>query len=78
MIIFILMLIDPMIISINNSSEAINGNYIFKNHERLILSNLYNIPNAIITLFIVIYLFLTLIVIVFITKSYQGPLRPSF
>nr|QNE85887.1 NADH dehydrogenase subunit 6 [Ophiogomphus cecilia] len=77
-IMFILMLMDPMMISVNNTSEAMNMNYMFKNHESLMLSNLYNMPNAMITLFMVMYLFLTLIVIVFITKSHQGPLRPNY
>nr|YP_010725889.1 NADH dehydrogenase subunit 6 [Nihonogomphus lieftincki]WDY83491.1 NADH dehydrogenase subunit 6 [Nihonogomphus lieftincki] len=76
-IMFILMLIDPMMISINNTAEAMNMTFMFKNNESMMLSNLYNMPNAMITLFMVMYLFLTLIVIVFITKSHQGPLRPN-
>nr|YP_010261317.1 NADH dehydrogenase subunit 6 [Gomphus vulgatissimus]UIB40224.1 NADH dehydrogenase subunit 6 [Gomphus vulgatissimus] len=71
------MLIDPMMTSFTNSPETLNMNNVSENSENLMLMTLYNMPNATITIFMVLYLFLTLIVIVFITKSHQGPLRPS-
>nr|YP_009927093.1 NADH dehydrogenase subunit 6 [Libellula angelina]AXZ70360.1 NADH dehydrogenase subunit 6 [Libellula angelina] len=40
------------------------------------MSSLYNNPISPITTFMVLYLFLTLIVIVSLTKSNKGPLRP--
>lgn len=79
-IIFIILCIisfaDPIIVSLNNTREIISINNVFNTTEKNIISSLYNYPNALITIFIVVYLFLTLIVIVYITKSYQGPLRP--
>nr|YP_009515645.1 NADH dehydrogenase subunit 6 [Nannophya pygmaea]ATL58833.1 NADH dehydrogenase subunit 6 [Nannophya pygmaea] len=42
----------------------------------MVMSPLYNTPGSYITVFMVLYLFLTLIVIVAITKSNKGPLRP--
>nr|YP_010725863.1 NADH dehydrogenase subunit 6 [Asiagomphus septimus]WDY83465.1 NADH dehydrogenase subunit 6 [Asiagomphus septimus] len=71
------MLMDPMMVSFNNSPENSNTINITENSENMMLATLYNMPNATITIFMVLYLFLTLIVIVFITKSHQGPLRPS-
>lgn len=76
LILGLIIFIDPIIISFNNSPENININNTLENSENIIIITLYNLPNALITIFIVLYLFLTLIVIVYITKSYQGPLRP--
>lgn len=72
----IIIFADPIIISFNNTSEITSIINVFNTTEKNIISRLYNYPNALITIFIVIYLFLTLIVIVYITKSHQGPLRP--
>lgn len=41
------------------------------------LTKLYNTPTSLITLILVLYLFLTLIAVVKITKINQGPLRTS-
>nr|YP_010131263.1 NADH dehydrogenase subunit 6 [Pantala flavescens]QPQ74970.1 NADH dehydrogenase subunit 6 [Pantala flavescens]QPZ75911.1 NADH dehydrogenase subunit 6 [Pantala flavescens]UPX00830.1 NADH dehydrogenase subunit 6 [Pantala flavescens] len=44
--------------------------------KKFVMTPLYNNPSSLITTFMVMYLFLTLIVIVSITKFNQGPLRP--
>jgi NADH-ubiquinone oxidoreductase chain 6 len=44
----------------------------------LILNKLYNFPINLITIILIIYLFLTLIVVVKITNIFEGPLRPRF
>nr|YP_002860168.1 NADH dehydrogenase subunit 6 [Davidius lunatus]ACB48050.1 NADH dehydrogenase subunit 6 [Davidius lunatus] len=75
--ILVVMFMDPLMISFNNTAENMDIMHLFKEHEKTTLTNLYNMPNAILTIFVMMYLFLTLIVIVFITKSHQGPLRPS-
>nr|YP_009316758.1 NADH dehydrogenase subunit 6 [Anax imperator]AOW43649.1 NADH dehydrogenase subunit 6 [Anax imperator] len=72
----IIIFADPIMISFNNTSEITSMINMFNTTEKNIMSSLYNYPNALITIFMVIYLFLTLIVIVYITKSHQGPLRP--
>nr|YP_010321748.1 NADH dehydrogenase subunit 6 [Asiagomphus coreanus]UKO32842.1 NADH dehydrogenase subunit 6 [Asiagomphus coreanus] len=73
----VMMFMDPMMVSFTNSPENLNTINITENSENMMLATLYNMPNATITIFMVLYLFLTLIVIVFITKSHQGPLRPT-
>jgi len=49
----------------------------FINENSLILSKLLNFPTNIISILMIIYLFLTLIVIVKITNVFEGPLRPK-
>nr|QHZ87450.1 NADH dehydrogenase subunit 6 [Anotogaster sieboldii] len=63
-------------ISLNNTNESLSFLTMFKMNDKYLLANLYNMPNSIMTIFMVLYLFLTLIVVVIITKSYRGPLRP--
>lgn len=58
------------IIQINDLTNLVNENYIN-------LSKLYEAPNNFITIILVIYLFLTLIIVVKITKSFIGPLRQN-
>lgn len=50
---------------------------IFLNEDSLNLNKLYSYPTNFSTIFIIIYLFLTLIVIVKITNLFYGPLRTS-
>nr|YP_010385110.1 NADH dehydrogenase subunit 6 [Cordulegaster boltonii]UPL65120.1 NADH dehydrogenase subunit 6 [Cordulegaster boltonii] len=73
--IFIYFFLDNYI-SLNNTNESLSLLNMFKMNEKYLLANLYNMPNSIMTIFMVLYLFLTLIVVVIITKSYRGPLRP--
>nr|YP_010725902.1 NADH dehydrogenase subunit 6 [Davidius fruhstorferi]WDY83504.1 NADH dehydrogenase subunit 6 [Davidius fruhstorferi] len=77
MMLVVILFMDIIPTSLNNTAESMEYMDMYKNHESLMLLNLYNSPNAILTIFMVLYLFLTLIVIVFITKFHQGPLRPS-
>nr|QDA21659.1 NADH dehydrogenase subunit 6 [Trigomphus carus] len=77
MIGMMVLFMDPMMTSFNNLSEVKSMMNILNNYEENMLANLYSMPNAMITIFMVMYLFLTLIVIVYITKSHQGPLRPK-
>nr|QNV49173.1 NADH dehydrogenase subunit 6 [Janthinomyia sp. PH-2020] len=44
----------------------------------LSLNKLYNYPTNLLTILLMIYLLITLIVIVKITKMFKGPLRPMF
>lgn len=62
----------------SNIIEIINNIIIFKNENLLSLNIIYNIPNNIITLILVNYLFLTLIAVVKITNINYGPLRQKF
>lgn len=71
-VILILLLLDPFIIVNPTMIE-----YERPNHIKILISPLYNRPSSNITMFIVIYLFLTLIVVVSITKFNIGPLRPT-
>lgn len=50
----------------------------FQNENSLSLNKLYNFPNNLITIIVIIYLFLTLIAVVKITNIFEGPLRPNF
>nr|YP_009114120.1 NADH dehydrogenase subunit 6 [Euphaea yayeyamana]AHC02118.1 NADH dehydrogenase subunit 6 [Euphaea yayeyamana] len=68
-----LMMIDPMTL-FNNSDEM----YTMDNQSEFWqTSSMFNYPNNIMTILAVMYLFLTLIVVVKITESHQGPLRSS-
>nr|AKF78365.1 NADH dehydrogenase subunit 6 [Nothancyla verreauxi] len=79
MMIFIMLLVfnDKFMWLINNL-EMINFNMInnFENENNLI--KLYNNPTMNITLMMIIYLFLTLIIVVKITNINYGPLRQSY
>nr|AIW64902.1 NADH dehydrogenase subunit 6 [Ictinogomphus sp. MT-2014] len=70
-------IIDPMAYYYTNTPEMTFNTNMMKSPESMDMLSLYNMPSAMITTFMVIYLFLTLIIVVYITKSHQGPLRPS-
>nr|QHD47858.1 NADH dehydrogenase subunit 6 [Nemoura papilla] len=75
-----LVILDPTFISSStNNFEGLNFlNTPFYQEEAVnSLSKLYNGPTSLITLTLVLYLFLTLIAVVKITKINQGPLRKS-
>nr|QHD47884.1 NADH dehydrogenase subunit 6 [Sinacroneuria dabieshana] len=70
--------IDPSIIWINlKNTETMFHSPLFPLNEEMTLSlmKLYNTPTNLITLILVLYLFLTLIAVVKITKIFYGPLR---
>lgn len=58
------------IIMVSNQSS-----YLIEN--AISLNKLYNFPTNLITIILINYLFLTLVAIVKITDSNQGPLRPT-
>uniref|UniRef100_UPI00315CF671 NADH dehydrogenase subunit 6 n=1 Tax=Libellula melli TaxID=3137713 RepID=UPI00315CF671 len=71
MVLFILLLLmDPFMITLPVNEQFMN------NSSNMIMTSLYNKPFSSITVFMVMYLFLTLIVIVSLTKFNKGPLRP--
>nr|YP_008238990.1 NADH dehydrogenase subunit 6 [Palinurellus wieneckii]AGN95861.1 NADH dehydrogenase subunit 6 [Palinurellus wieneckii] len=74
----IMMFLDPMITPRINAIA--NSLEVTKNHADL-TSNfiyfIYNSPTTILTLFIILYLLLTLIVVVNVTSVFYGPLRFS-
>lgn len=78
--IIIIFIIDKrLLLNIFNNTEIIIFNeQIFLIKENFLrLSKLYEKPNYIIILLIINYLLLTLIVVVKITNSFLGPLRPK-
>nr|YP_009117998.1 NADH dehydrogenase subunit 6 [Brachythemis contaminata]AJE75786.1 NADH dehydrogenase subunit 6 [Brachythemis contaminata] len=72
-IIMMTTLIDPMMTSLPSNQES----FILTENMKMVMTPLYNNPNSIITTFMVLYLFLTLIIVVYITKFNKGPLRPT-
>jgi hypothetical protein len=74
----ILLILDPsLLISETNNFEGLNilNTYFYQEEATNSLTKLYNGPTRLITLTLVLYLFLTLIAVVKITKINQGPLR---
>nr|QDA21724.1 NADH dehydrogenase subunit 6 [Deielia phaon] len=71
-IIMPLMFMDPFMI-LSPITEYLMVN---KSLLKMMMAPLYNNPSSAITIFMVMYLFLTLLVIVFVTKFNKGPLRP--
>lgn len=63
---------------INFESQNLFSITEYQNENSITLNKLYNFPNNIITIIVIIYLFLTLIAIVKITNIFEGPLRPNF
>nr|QHD47845.1 NADH dehydrogenase subunit 6 [Calineuria stigmatica] len=61
------------------TADMVSLNNMTSNNEEssLFLMKLYNNPTSLITLMLVLYLFLTLIAVVKITKIFHGPLRPK-
>nr|YP_008144685.1 NADH dehydrogenase subunit 6 [Ischnura pumilio]AGO19363.1 NADH dehydrogenase subunit 6 [Ischnura pumilio] len=70
------MLVDPMLLN-NNSEENMMISKMDDHYKSSLMASLFNYPNNLLTIFMVIYLFLTLIVVVKITESHQGPLRTT-
>nr|QRV62412.1 NADH dehydrogenase subunit 6 [Deuteronectes picturatus] len=62
----------------SNTIELINNLMFMKNENMKPLNMMFNKPNMMITILMINYLFLTLIAVVKITKSNQGPLRQKF
>nr|QRW36368.1 NADH dehydrogenase subunit 6 [Megaporus rufipes] len=80
-IIMYLMMDKTMIYSMfKNSNLTENFNKItwFKNENMISLNMMFNKPNFINSILLMNYLFLTLIMVVKITKSNTGPLRQKF
>nr|YP_010238753.1 NADH dehydrogenase subunit 6 [Amphinemura wui]QTE20677.1 NADH dehydrogenase subunit 6 [Amphinemura wui] len=80
MVILILMILDSFfMISGTHNFEGLNilNTPIYQEESANTLTKLYNGPTSLITLTLVLYLFLTLIAVVKITKINQGPLRKS-
>nr|YP_010155468.1 NADH dehydrogenase subunit 6 [Haemagogus spegazzinii]QQX45048.1 NADH dehydrogenase subunit 6 [Haemagogus spegazzinii] len=77
---FILFFIDKSIIEnfINNNemNSFLNNSLMMENIIEL--NKMYNFPTNLITLLLINYLFLTLLVVVKITKKNYGPLRPIY
>lgn len=77
-LIFNILIINEKIIFIDliENTESININNSINYQEiSLSLEKLYNKPTNIITIIIIIYLFITLVVVVKITNINQGPIR---
>nr|YP_010166722.1 NADH dehydrogenase subunit 6 [Oreodytes davisii]QRV62826.1 NADH dehydrogenase subunit 6 [Oreodytes davisii] len=62
----------------SNINENINSLMLTKNENMNSLNMMYNKPNYMITILMINYLLLTLVAVVKITKSNQGPLRQKF
>nr|QJQ37711.1 NADH dehydrogenase subunit 6 [Matrona basilaris]QJQ37724.1 NADH dehydrogenase subunit 6 [Matrona basilaris] len=68
----IIMLVDPILMS--NNSEDIK---ILESSEVINTTTMFNYPYSLMTIAVIMYLFLTLIVVVKITESHTGPLRSN-
>ena len=78
LILLILLLLDPL--CLNASVKIENSSYIDQHYYQLtplLLATIYNNTSIRLTLFIVLYLLLTLIAVVKITDTFFGPLRLS-
>nr|YP_010507230.1 NADH dehydrogenase subunit 6 [Diplocheila zeelandica]UXF64381.1 NADH dehydrogenase subunit 6 [Diplocheila zeelandica] len=79
---FMYMFIDYMMLNPtfknSNMIEMFNNMIMLKNENLMSLNMIYNLPNNMITLMLVNYLFLTLIAVVKITNINYGPLRQKF
>nr|QGU85627.1 NADH dehydrogenase subunit 6 [Paracercion v-nigrum] len=74
LVITMLLMLDPMLLN-NNTEEMMEMN---KFHDSSTMAiSMFNYPNNILTTVMVLYLFLTLIVVVKITEAHQGPLRST-
>nr|WNH42581.1 NADH dehydrogenase subunit 6 [Neoperla sjostedti needhami] len=71
------LIIDPLNFPLNEKSTDTSNNLlpIWINETTPTLMKLYNNPTNLITLTLALYLFLTLIAVVQITKIFHGPLR---
>jgi hypothetical protein len=78
MLFILLIILDPSFITFGtNNFEGLNfiNTPLYQEESANSLTKLYNGPTRLITLTLVLYLFLTLIAVVKITKINQGPLR---
>nr|YP_009648963.1 NADH dehydrogenase subunit 6 [Acisoma panorpoides]QDA21646.1 NADH dehydrogenase subunit 6 [Acisoma panorpoides] len=71
MLVSLMLMMDPSL-----SIKMITESTINSETSKMIMAPLYNNPSSLITIFMVLYLFLTLIVVVSITSFNKGPLRP--
>ena len=77
-ILLVLLLIDPLCLNSNVKIE--DSRYSYQNYYQitpLLLRTIYNNTSISLTLFIVLYLLLTLVAVVKITDTFFGPLRLS-
>nr|WNH42602.1 NADH dehydrogenase subunit 6 [Neoperla bella] len=79
MTIITLIFIDPLLTPLTKESAgpSLNPILAWNNELAPALMKLYNNPTNLITLMLALYLFLTLIAVVQITKIFYGPLRQS-
>lgn len=63
---------------INRELTEFNSRNIFIKENSINLNKLYNYPSNFITIFLINYLFFTLVVVVKITNFFSGPLRTIF
>nr|YP_009727754.1 NADH dehydrogenase subunit 6 [Rhinoestrus usbekistanicus]QHX99787.1 NADH dehydrogenase subunit 6 [Rhinoestrus usbekistanicus] len=63
---------------INNEMNSIYQMISYISENSLLLNKLYNYPTNMLTMNLMIYLLITLIAVVKITKLSKGPLRPMF
>nr|YP_010737990.1 NADH dehydrogenase subunit 6 [Stenischia humilis]WEQ92400.1 NADH dehydrogenase subunit 6 [Stenischia humilis] len=62
---------------LNNMDSMIN-NSLMINLNTLNVNKLYNAPNNFITIFLILYLLITLLIVVKITDLFYGPMRKNF
>nr|YP_009454595.1 NADH dehydrogenase subunit 6 [Atrocalopteryx melli]AUG33617.1 NADH dehydrogenase subunit 6 [Atrocalopteryx melli] len=72
MMMLVMMLIDPILMT--NNSEDIQA---LEMKEIINTTTMFNYPYSVMTVAVIMYLFLTLIVVVKITESHTGPLRSN-
>nr|YP_010155481.1 NADH dehydrogenase subunit 6 [Haemagogus tropicalis]QQX45061.1 NADH dehydrogenase subunit 6 [Haemagogus tropicalis] len=77
---FMLLIFDKSMIEIfvNNTEMNLFNNNSLMLENIIELNKMYNFPTNLITLLLINYLFLTLLVVVKITKKNYGPLRPIY
>nr|YP_010248514.1 NADH dehydrogenase subunit 6 [Turanogryllus eous]QTK22278.1 NADH dehydrogenase subunit 6 [Turanogryllus eous] len=81
LMVFLLMLLSPMTSHMmnyhTNKFDYMENNNNLMSMELYNLNQLYNYPNATLTIMTILYLLITLIAIVKITQFHEGPLRHS-
>nr|YP_009551281.1 NADH dehydrogenase subunit 6 [Ceratophyllus wui]QAA12296.1 NADH dehydrogenase subunit 6 [Ceratophyllus wui] len=63
---------------LNNSDSFIFNSLSYSNINILNMNKLYNYPNNLITITLIIYLLMTLIIVIKITDLFIGPMRKNF
>nr|YP_337859.1 NADH dehydrogenase subunit 6 [Lysiosquillina maculata]ABA18071.1 NADH dehydrogenase subunit 6 [Lysiosquillina maculata] len=72
----LLLIIDPLLLDFKMASSDMNyGLGSSYNNQMILISNIYSTNTMSTTLFMILYLLLTLIVVVKITYTFLGPLR---